>query len=152
MVTHFRQLLIGLDPGDIGALWQEMFRKGSGLDGGRIEMAALSAVDVALHDLVAKSLGVPVYRLLGGRHRDDVPCFTPTVNPDAPNAAEIVGTLLDEGWGALRLSMGSEADGVFEPRRSVSAPYVLTHDALLMFARPTNALSPVATVPFSLLS
>ena len=59
MVTHFRELLIGRDPRDIGVLWQEMFRKGSGLDGGRVEMAVVSAVDVALHDLVAKSHGVP---------------------------------------------------------------------------------------------
>ena len=121
MVTHFRELLIGRDPQDIGALWQEMFRKGSGLDGGRIEMAAVSAIDVALHDLVARSLGVPVYRLLGGRHRDVVPCFTPTVNPDAPDAVEIIRSMLDEGWRALRLSMGgSEANNVFEPRHSIA--------------------------------
>ena len=120
IVTHFRELLIGRDPRDIGALWQEMFRKGSGLDGGRVEMAAVSAIDVALHDLVAKSLGVPVYRLLGGRHRDVVPCFTPTVNPEAPDAVEIVRSMLAEGWDVLRLSMGGEANGVFEPRHSIA--------------------------------
>lgn len=121
MVTHFRELLIGRDPRNIGVLWQEMFRKGSGLDGGRVEMAVVSAVDVALHDLVAKSHGVPVYHLLGGRHRDFVPCFTPTTNPDAPDAVEIVKSMLDEGWEVLRLSMGGgEAADLFEPRHSIA--------------------------------
>jgi galactonate dehydratase len=121
MVTHFRQMLIGKDPMDIGALWQVMFRKGSGFDGGRVEMAAISAIDIALHDLVARSLGVPVYHLLGGKHRYFVPCFTPIMNPDAPNAVEDTKRMLDEGWSVLRLSMGGhEEKGIFEPRRSLA--------------------------------
>ena len=70
LVTHFAELLKGRDPGEIGALWQEMYRgRGSGFDGGRLESAVISAIDVALHDLVARSLGIPVYQLLGGAHR-----------------------------------------------------------------------------------
>ncbi len=122
MVTHFREVLIGRDPRNIGAFWQEMYRKGSGFDGGRVEMAALSAIDLALHDLVAKSLGVPVYHLLGGKHRDFVPCFTPIVSPDDPDAVEVTRRMLDEGWSVLRLSMGgSKEKGVFEPRNSLAA-------------------------------
>ena len=122
MVTHFRGILIGRDPRNIGALWQEMFRRGSGFDGGRVEMAAISAIDVALHDLVAKSLGVPVYQLLGGRHRDFIPGFTPIVNPNAADAVEVTRAMLAEGWPALRLSMGGfEENGtVFEPRTSLA--------------------------------
>ena len=121
MVTHFRELLIGRDARNIGAFWQEMYRKGSGFDGGRVEMAAISAIDIALHDLVAKSFGVPVYHLLGGKQRDFVPCFTPTVSPDAPEAIEVTKSLLKEGWTALRLSMGGhEEKGIFEPRRSLA--------------------------------
>ena len=121
MVTHFRELLLGRDPRNIGAFWQEMFRKGSGFDGGRVEMAAIAAIDLALHDLVAKSFGVPVYHLLGGKQRDFVPCFTPIVSPDAPNAVEVTRRMLAEGWQVLRLSMGgSEEKGLFEPRNSLA--------------------------------
>ena len=37
--------------------------------------AAISAIDMALHDAVGRSLGIPVYQLLGGAQRDKVPCF-----------------------------------------------------------------------------
>ena len=73
-VAHFREFLLGRDPRAIGALWQEMYRSHY-FEGGRTLTAAISAIDIALHDLVARKLGVPVYQLLGGRHRDFVPCF-----------------------------------------------------------------------------
>ena len=40
--------------------------------------AAISAIDIALYDIAGKALGVPVYELLGGKHRDYVPCFATT--------------------------------------------------------------------------
>ena len=44
-------------------------------EGERILTGAISAIDIALYDLVGKSLGVPVYQLLGGKQRDFVPVF-----------------------------------------------------------------------------
>ena len=88
-VRHFREFLIGKDPRRIGALWQEMYR-GQYFEGGRILTGAISAIDIALHDLVARSLGVPVYQLLGGAHRDFVPCFTTSGARWAP---KLCGTL-----------------------------------------------------------
>jgi galactonate dehydratase len=122
LVTHFAELLKGRDPGEIGALWQEMYRgRGSGFDGGRLESAVISAIDVALHDLVARSLGIPVYQLLGGAHRAFVPCFTPVSGPDQPDGIEDVRAMLAEGWEVLRLSMGGFREkGIFEPRESLS--------------------------------
>ena len=81
MVKHFREWLLGRDSRNIGALWQEMYR-GQYFEGGRVITAAMSAIDIALHDLNARRLGVPVYQILGGKHRDYVPCFvTSLVNP-----------------------------------------------------------------------
>jgi L-alanine-DL-glutamate epimerase-like enolase superfamily enzyme len=44
-------------------------------EGGRALTAAISAIDIALHDCLGKKLGVPVYQLLGGAHRHHVPCM-----------------------------------------------------------------------------
>ena len=41
--------------------------------------AAISAIDIALHDIKGKALGVPVYELLGGKQRDRIPTFATTV-------------------------------------------------------------------------
>ncbi len=51
--------LVGRDPGRIESLWEHMVRRGG-------TMAAVSGIETALWDILGKSLGVPVYRLLGG--------------------------------------------------------------------------------------
>ena len=51
-VRHYREFLVGKDPRRIGALWQEMYRS-QYFEGGRVLTAAISAIDVALHDVVA---------------------------------------------------------------------------------------------------
>ena len=74
-VEHYREFLVGKDPRRIGSIWQEMYRS-QYFEGGRVLAAAISAIDIALHDVVAKNLGIPVYQLLGGAHRNWIPCFT----------------------------------------------------------------------------
>ena len=80
------------DPMRRGALWQELYRS-QYFEGGRVLAAAISAIDIALHDIAGKALGVPVYQLLGGKQRDAVPCFattsaaSPGPRDDRPGAA-----------------------------------------------------------------
>src|ERR671917_1277370 len=76
-IDHYSQFLVGRDPMRIGALWQEMYRS-QYFEGGRVLVAAISAIDIALHDIKGKALGVPVYELLGGKQRDRVPTFAST--------------------------------------------------------------------------
>ena len=79
--------LIGRDPRDIAALWETMYNGGRAhyvaregrtfpIIGRRgITISAISGVDIALWDLLGKSLGQPLWRLLGGRFRDRVPAY-----------------------------------------------------------------------------
>ena len=93
-------------------------------EGGRILTGAISAIDVALHDLVAKSVDVPVYQLLGDAHRDVVPCFTSSHAPMGPEAIEDGVRLVAEGWPAIRFVYGEPDTGedgtLFEPRESIA--------------------------------
>ena len=73
-VRHYREWLIGRNPMQRGALWQEMYRS-QYFEGGRVLLGAQSAIDIALYDIVGKALNVPVYELLGGKQRDYVPVF-----------------------------------------------------------------------------
>ena len=61
--------LIGKDPAGVEAHWQSMYHTWR-WRGGAVFNTALSALDIALWDIEGKRLGVPVYRLLGGPHRD----------------------------------------------------------------------------------
>ena len=122
-VEHFRQFLLGRDPRRIGALWQEMYR-GQYFEGGRILTGAISAIDIALHDLVARNLGVPVYQLLGGAQRNWVPCFPTIGTLDNPGVVEQARALIDEGWNVIRCSPGHPDTGsdeqLYEPRESIA--------------------------------
>ena len=68
-IEHYREWLIGKNPFDIGMIWQALYRS-QYFEGGRVLQAAISAIDIALHDIKGKALGVPVYELLGGKQRD----------------------------------------------------------------------------------
>ncbi len=65
-------LLIGQDPLETCHLWHRMYD--TTLFPGRRGLAihAISAVDIALHDLAARQIGVPLYKLLGGRRREAI--------------------------------------------------------------------------------
>ena len=121
-VRHYSEFLVGKDPRRIGALWQEMYRS-QYFEGGRVLTAAISAIDVALHDLVARSLDVPVYQLLGGAQRHHVPCFTTSHAPMGPRIVEDVAGMVARGWPAIRCVFGvpeSDDDRLFEPRESIA--------------------------------
>ncbi len=123
-VKHFREFLLGKDPRQTGALWQEMYRS-QYFEGGRVLSAAIAAIDIALHDLVAKGLGIPVYRLLGGRQRTTIPLFATTTRPMGPELIEDVLRLRGEGWTVIRTTTGVNGEPdrptVFEPRESLAA-------------------------------
>ncbi len=143
-VAHFRDFLLGQDPRRIGRIWQETYRSHY-FEGGRVITAAMSAIDIALHDLVAKSLGVPVYQLLGGKQRDVVPCFVTTQAHDQDALIQEVERLVAEGWECIRTSVYmpgvSGGRGVFEPRTSVAVTSEW-HTALRQAVGPGPVLGP----------
>ncbi|MSP12290.1 MAG: mandelate racemase/muconate lactonizing enzyme family protein [Chloroflexi bacterium] len=122
-VKHFREFLIGKDPMRIGAIWQELYRS-QYFEGGRVLTAAISAIDIALHDLVARKLGVPVYQLLGGAHRNFVPCFVTVNKPLGPEVIAEAQKLITQGWSVIRFVPGHPDTGgdanLFEPRKSIA--------------------------------
>ncbi len=120
-VEHYREFLIGRDPMRIGALWQEMYRS-QYFEGGRVLTAAISAIDIALHDIKGKALGVPVHDLLGGRQRDRVPTFATTHAPPGPEMIEQAKELIRHGWTCMRLSPGGhQSRDLYEPREHIGA-------------------------------
>ena len=65
-IEDFKAMLVGQDPTRIEFLWQIMYRH-SFWRLGMIGTTAISAIEQACWDILGKSLGLPVYRLLGGR-------------------------------------------------------------------------------------
>ncbi|RMZ79026.1 hypothetical protein DV737_g3600, partial [Chaetothyriales sp. CBS 132003] len=73
-LDEMRDRLIGQVADDIEHIWQLFWRQGF-YRGGPVFMSALSGVDIALWDLKARRLGVPVHQLMGGRVRDRVAVY-----------------------------------------------------------------------------
>lgn len=123
-IKHYREFLLGKDPANIGALWQEMYRS-QYFEGGRVLTAAISAIDIALWDIAGKALDVPVYQLLGGKQRENIPCFCTSTMPMGDALIEDCKNLHSEGWTVIRATTGEH--GVaghwteYDVRKSIAA-------------------------------
>jgi L-alanine-DL-glutamate epimerase-like enolase superfamily enzyme len=104
---YLAPLLIGADPWDIELLWQEMYRRTMAFGRRGAGMVAISAVDIALWDLLGKSARQPVYRLLGGRTKPRIPVYASRLysTPLDVLAAE-AQAYKDAGYTAMKLRFG----------------------------------------------
>lgn len=120
-IEHFKPLLIGQDPFRIEHIWQTLFRGGF-FPAQRILTAAISAIDLALWDIKGKTLGVPIYELLGGRVRDRVVCYPHNVGHSLEVTPLVESCLKakEEGWKFVRWGLPQEGD-ILEPRRAILA-------------------------------
>lgn len=83
---HFRRFLIGSDPRDVNRLWDQMFRASMPYGRKGITLATISAVDLALWDLIGKLRGEPVYKLIGGRTKDEIALYCTGPSPASAKA------------------------------------------------------------------
>src|SRR5271170_6317997 len=104
---HLKPLLIGADPWDLEFLWQHMYRKTMAFGRKGIGMTAISAVDIALWDILGKSAKQPVYRLLGGRTKTRIPVYASRLyaSPLKQLASE-AANYKAEGYKAMKLRFG----------------------------------------------
>jgi L-alanine-DL-glutamate epimerase-like enolase superfamily enzyme len=95
--------LLGENPCDVDRL----FRKIKQFGGHGRQGAGVSAIEIALLDLVGKAYGVPVYQLLGGKFRDRIRCYCDT--RFVPDPAEMGRQLLErrkQGFTFLKMDLG----------------------------------------------
>lgn len=95
-------VVVGSDPTRIGECWSRAARALPGAT------TARGALDIAIHDLVARSLGVPVHRIIGGAFRDRVPALTLVGSGDGTADIEKLEKKRAEGftWFKIKLGMG----------------------------------------------
>lgn len=110
-VGELTPLLIGQDPFRTEHLWQVMFRSGF-FPAGRVGCAAISAIDIALWDIKAQALNVPLYELLGGLVRDRVVCYPHVVGDSSQQLAEDAQRYRSAGWQFARFNFREDPDGV----------------------------------------
>jgi L-rhamnonate dehydratase len=104
---YLKPLLVGRDPWDIEFLWQSMYRKTMAFGRKGIGMVAISAIDIALWDILGKSAKQPVYRLLGGRTKPRIPVYASRLYSVELSELEAEAKRYKkEGYKAMKLRFG----------------------------------------------
>ena len=119
---YLKPLLLGADPWNIEFLWQHMYRKTMAFGRKGIGMAAISAVDIALWDLLGKSAKQPVFRLLGGRTKPRIPVYASRLySTELSELAAEAKRYKKEGYQAMKLRFGwGPTDGAAGMQQNVA--------------------------------
>jgi len=104
---YLKPVIVGSDPWDIEFLWQQMYRRTIAFGRKGVAMTAISAVDIALWDLLAKHAKQPVYRLLGGRTKQRIPVYASRLYAmPIDELRREAQRYKDEGYTAMKLRFG----------------------------------------------
>jgi len=110
-----RDRFLGADAGQIEDIWQLAYRLGF-YRGGPVLMSALSGLDQALWDIKGKSLGVPVWQLLGGKVRSRVQAYA-WIGGDSPSeVVEQAELRRAQGFRAVKMNATAELSRLDSPR------------------------------------
>jgi len=152
IVDRMKPFLIGENPLDIDRLYEHLVQKmsGEGSISGKV-ISAISGVEIALHDLAGKLLGVPAYQLLGGKYRDEVrvycDCHAGDEAEPASNAAEAERVVEELGYDAIKFDLDVPAgSGKDRANRHLRGPEI-EHKAAIVEA-VTEAVGDSADVAF----
>jgi L-alanine-DL-glutamate epimerase-like enolase superfamily enzyme len=119
---YLKPILLGADPWDTEQLWQHMYRRTMAFGRKGVAMVAISAVDIALWDLMGKSAKQPVYRLLGGRTKPRIPVYASRLYATPlDELARESARYRDEGYKAMKLRFGwGPVDGAAGMQKNVA--------------------------------
>ena len=112
-VEDLSQLLIGEDPTRVEYLWQMMYRQHFWHGNGIVRSTAIAGIDIALWDIMGKSLGVPCSKLWGGPVRDYIRTyahlgggrmedFYETADDDHKRFGELALEAVEKGYTAFK--------------------------------------------------
>jgi galactonate dehydratase len=107
------RLLAGKNPADIEYLWQSMFRDPR-WRGGPILTSAISAIEIALWDILGQALDVPIYRLLGGAARERIRLYI-----DVAGTPEAFLRAKEAGYTAAKSALPNAAHDLMRPNYAV---------------------------------
>lgn len=113
LIHGWRRSLIGQNPLNVEAIWERLRKFGifAGAQGGQY-VTALSGLEIALWDLAGKALGLPIYRLLGGKFRDKVQiyCDSDMEVPIGAEADRKLPWIKAQGFKAMKIDLDDARD------------------------------------------
>src|SRR5258708_35138229 len=158
----YAKLLLGRSPLDIENHWNNMFSTVNFFGFAGAEMRAISAVDVALWDILGQHTGQPIYNLLGGRNRDQIMIYNTCVGHGKHqdynawaegHTGELAVDLLKSGVKAMKIwpfgQFGVSLDGPISQReqRATGTARLKTPPAVEPVLSQQNLKKRISSIP-----
>lgn len=130
-ILAMKDRIIGQDPFNVNLIYESLRRKGR--YGGSSEaplIFALTGIDNALYDIMGKALGVPVYKLLGGKFRDKIRLYADCHfgDDDSPESfGEKAMGAVEDGFGAVKFDVDHMGVGELDPYNWTVGAKEMTH-------------------------
>jgi L-alanine-DL-glutamate epimerase-like enolase superfamily enzyme len=136
-----RDIVLGQDPFEVERLWEQMRVGTLWMGRAGVAMHAISAIDMALWDIIGKATGRSLQSLLGGLYRDRIRVYASTLFTEDPGAMTDVGqkyvsqgfTAVKFGWGPMGRSLAGDVKLVETARRAIGDEADLLVDAGCVF-------------------
>ncbi|KAK6187705.1 hypothetical protein SNE40_005669 [Patella caerulea] len=149
---HLSRFVEGQDPRNVELMWDQMFR--ATLNYGRkgLPLQVISAVDIAIWDLLGKIRKEPVYALLGGKTKDRLPVYSTTARPDLAKKFGFVGAKIPCPHGPAEGDEGLRKNVEFfrKWRETVGDSFPLSLDCYMALTVPYTVKLAKALEPLGL--
>lgn len=135
---HFKRFLLGQDPRKLNKFWDQMFRASLYYAGKGLPLWAMSAVDLALWDLLGLLRSEPVYQMIGGPVRDEILLYCTGIRPDLAKENGFIGGKMPLGHAPADRLEGIRAnyENFSDMREKVGPDFMLMADCWMALDVP----------------
>ncbi|MBI1259458.1 MAG: mandelate racemase/muconate lactonizing enzyme family protein [Chloroflexi bacterium] len=130
-IMAMKERLIGEDPFNINMIYEKLRRVGRyGGSSHAPLIFALTGIENALYDIVGKALGVPVYKLLGGKFRSDIRLYADChagEEDDVQAYADKALAVTAQGFSAVKFDVDNTGTGKLDPYNWSVGAKEMTH-------------------------
>ncbi len=109
--TQFAARVIGRDPFDVEVIWEDLYNRIKDYGNKGMAIAAISGIDIALWDIIGKTCGKPIHKMIGGAFRTEVQAYATGlyfIDMDRliEEAVEEAVEFVSEGFKAVKMKIG----------------------------------------------
>ena len=104
---YLKNLVIGEDPFDYAYLWEKMYRRTHAWGRKGLGITAISAIDIAIWDLIGKITKKPVFKLLGGITKEKIPvCASKLYSQPIKELKKEADSYVQQGFNMFKMRLG----------------------------------------------
>jgi len=150
--NHLSRFVEGEDPRNVERIWDQMFRATVNYGRKGLPVQAISAVDLAIWDLLGHIRDEPVWAMLGGKTKDRLPVYCTSARPDLSKDLGFVGAKIPCPYGPSAGDEGFRKNVEFFAgwREKVGPDFPLSLDCYMALTVPYSIKLAKALQPYNI--